>query len=131
MRLGVIYGCLLLGIGLLMAIPRPIPVIAAPKPARVETHTEWIAKSLTKMQTVRVGMTRADVLKVFTTEGGLYTSTARTYVYRECPYIKVDITFSHVTRSQRAKDGHRIQVKSPLDKIQTISKPYLEWTVGD
>jgi len=36
-------------------------------------RTEWVANSLREMETIKVGMTRADLLKVFTTEGGLST----------------------------------------------------------
>ncbi len=73
------------------------------------------------MQTVRAGMTRADLLKVFTTEGGLSTTTQRTYVYQQCPYIKVTVRFAPM-----AKDR-----EDPSDKIIEISRPYLEWTIAD
>jgi hypothetical protein len=45
-------------------------------------------------------MTRSDLLKVFATEGGLSWSTQRTYVYRQCPYIKVDVKFELEERGQ-------------------------------
>ena len=51
------------------------------------------------------GMTRADLLKVFTTEGGLSTGLNRTYVYRECQYIKVDVDFEPVGRPARDAEG--------------------------
>jgi hypothetical protein len=34
-------------------------------------HSAWIGDALRAMQTIKAGMTRADLLKVFTTEGGL------------------------------------------------------------
>jgi hypothetical protein len=50
---------------------------------------------LKSIQTVKVGMTRSDLMKVSTTEGGLEfkseTTAQRTYIYRGCPYIKVDV----------------------------------------
>lgn len=61
-----------------------------------KSHSEWIAQSLREMETIKVGMTRADLLKVFTEEGGLSTRTQRQYVYRECPYIKVAVEFEPV-----------------------------------
>ena len=68
-----------------------------------EAQTEWIAKSLREMKTIKVGMVRADLLKVFVTEGGISTPLNRTYVYRECPYIKVDVEFEPVG-SRDARD---------------------------
>jgi hypothetical protein len=85
-----------------------------------QEHTKWIAGALQSMQTIKVSMTRADLLKVFTTEGGLSTSSWRTYVYRQCPYIKVDVKFEAPSREEL-----------PTDKIVEISRPYLNWTIAD
>jgi len=43
----------------------------AQSPQKSQAPTEWIANSLKEIQKIKVGMTRADLLKVFTTEGGL------------------------------------------------------------
>src|ERR1700759_3275828 len=86
-------------------------------------HSEWVAKSLKEMQTVKVGMSREELLKVFEGEGGLSTRNHRTYVYRECPYIKVDVDFETVDDSPFEQDKR--------DKIVKISKPYLAWSVTD
>src|SRR5882724_5816733 len=61
-----------------------------------DEHTEWIAKSLKEIESVKVGMTRVDLLRVFKEEGGISTRTWRRYVYRDCPYIKVDVEFEPV-----------------------------------
>jgi transposase InsO family protein len=45
---------------------------------------------------IKPGMTREDVLRVFTTEGGLSFRTQQTYVLKGCPYIHVDVEFSPV-----------------------------------
>lgn len=87
-------------------------------------HDEWVAKSLREIETVKAGMTRADLLKLFGEEGGLSTRTQRTYVYRECSYIKVDVKFEPVA------DGNRNR-ENPDDKIVEISKPYLDWQIAD
>jgi hypothetical protein len=47
--------------------------------------TKQIANILTECEKIKPGMTRADLLKVFTTEGGLSTATHRTFVCRSCP----------------------------------------------
>ena len=54
-------------------------------------HTAWIADALNTIQTIKVGMHRSDLMKFFMTEGGLSTTSQRTYVYRQCPYIKVGV----------------------------------------
>jgi hypothetical protein len=88
-------------------------------------HLEWVEKSLKEMQTIKVGMTRDDLLKVFEEEGGLSTRKQQRYVYQECPYIKVDVEFEPV---EDVNDG-LTPYKS--DKIVKVSKPYLEWSVED
>ncbi|MCI0377767.1 MAG: hypothetical protein L0215_09185 [Gemmataceae bacterium] len=96
------------------------------KPAEAESpHTEWLAKSLREMQTIRPGMTRAELLKVFQEQGGLSTRTQRTYAYRGSPYIHVDVTFEAVGAPQDKL------TESAHDKITKITKPYLEWTFSD
>ena len=92
---------------------------------------EWIANSLREMQKIKVGMTRADLLTVFTTEGGLSTGLQRTYVYRECHYIKVDVEFEAVGRPARDVAGRVTLHEDSRDVIKKISRPYLEWSVTD
>jgi hypothetical protein len=88
-------------------------------------HSEWVAKSLSEIQTIKVGMTREDLLKVFTVEGGLSTRTWRRFVFRECPYIKVDVEFEPVGSPQDKLKEHT------EDRIIRISKPYLEQSISD
>lgn len=94
-------------------------------------QTEWIASSLREMEKIKVGMTRADMLKVFTGEGGLSTGLQRTFVYRECPYIKVDVVFEPVGRPARDAQGRVTLEEDGRDIITKISKPYLEWSIMD
>jgi hypothetical protein len=70
------------------------------------------------------GMTRADVLENFKTEGGLSTRKWNHYVYKRCPLIKVDVTFVVAPGADEAKE-------SSTDKIATVSKPYLEFSIYD
>jgi hypothetical protein len=83
-------------------------------------HTDWVTSVLRSIQTIKVGMTRADLMEIFTTEGGVSSPSWRTYVYRQCPYIKVDVKFAAVGG-----------VELPNDKIVEISRPYLEWSIMD
>jgi len=94
-------------------------------------HIDWIRNSLSKMQAIQVGMTRGQLLQIFTTEGGLSTGLRRAYVFRECPYIKVDVKFSAVGRPERDAEGRVTLEESNLDIIKEISRPYLQWRVAD
>jgi len=92
----------------------------------IETQTKLgidIANVLKQCQAIKPGMTRAELSKVFSTEGGLSTVSHRTYVYRDCPYIKVDVDYG--------PSAPRQDVEKPADIVTKISKPYLDWSVGD
>ena len=108
-----------------------VSILPAQSSQKSQGQTQWIAKSLKEIQKIKVGMTRADLLQVFTTEGGLSTGLNRTYVYRECPYIKVDVEFEPVGRPARDGEGRVTLKEANGDVIKKISKPYLEWSVLD
>ncbi len=76
-------------------------------------------------------MARADLLKVFTTEGGLSTGLQRTFVSRDCPYFKVDVEFQAVGRRSRDNDGRVTLVAGSQDIIIKMSRPYLQFNVED
>ncbi|MEO7402035.1 MAG: hypothetical protein ABIU95_00025 [Burkholderiales bacterium] len=88
-------------------------------------YTQWITDSLLEMQSIKRGMTRADLQQVFQEEGGLSTRTERRYAYRDCPSIKVNVSFEPV---ESLDDKH---INHPADKIRNVSQPFLEWTIND
>lgn len=90
-----------------------------------ENHTSWIAQSLKNMESVKVGMTRKELLEVFREEGGISTRTWRRYAYRECPYIKVDVEFKPVEKNEARGTEYS------SDEIVKISKPFLEPPIVD
>ena len=96
-----------------------------------ENHQAWVTYALKKMETVRPGMTRAELLKVFTIEGGLSTGLNRRFVSRDCPYFKVDVEFKAVGRSERDSDGRVTLEEDPRDIIVKISQPYLQFSITD
>lgn len=107
-------------------------LLQAQDPKGPKNPTEWIFESLQEIQTIKVGMTRADLLKVFSPEGGgLYTGLSRTYVFRGCIYIKVDVEFEPVGRSATDDEGRATLIESDKDVIKEISKPYLELSIFD
>ena len=80
---------------------------------------EWIRSSLTQMEKIQVGMTRTDVERLFMPDGGISSPDRQTFVFHNCPYIKVDVEFA----ATRDADGRL--VASFHDRITRISKPYL------
>ncbi len=91
-------------------------------------HAQWIAGAFREMDAIRVGMKREDLLKVFTPQAG-FASGARfrgSYVYKDSPYIKVDVEFG---LAEGATDGSGPD--RPDDVIKSISQPYLASPVFD
>jgi hypothetical protein len=87
--------------------------------------TKQISDILTECKKITPGATRAELLKVFTTEGGISTATRRTFAHRRCPYIKVDVEFTPSGLNQKLLE------ERPTDTVSKISRPYLEWSIGD
>lgn len=107
-------------------------ISATSVPARTSSdHVTWVAETLTRMETIKPGMTRKDLLLVFTTEGGISTGLQRTFVSRDCPYFKVDVRFEPVGRPSRDPQGRATLVEDDRDVIAEISKPYLQRPVTD
>jgi len=90
-----------------------------------EERTRWIAKTLRQIEKIEPGMHRRDLAPIFKTEGGMYSRVQRTYVHFDCPFIKVDVRFK---AADNKGDPHE---ESPDDVIESISPPYLAWSVAD
>ncbi|MFL6229621.1 MAG: hypothetical protein ACJ741_12675 [Pyrinomonadaceae bacterium] len=87
---------------------------------------KWLGSSLEEMRTIKAGMTRADLLKVFAQEGGLSTRTHERFVYRHSQLIHVDVEFE-----AGSSPGDAENKESAHDKIRTISRPYLDNVITD
>jgi hypothetical protein len=87
----------------------------------------WVQSELARMDVIQPGMTRAQLLAVFRTEGGLSSRSRRTYVNQNCPYFKVDVEF----RTAQEPQGRILGDESPTDVITKISRPYLAYGVAD
>ena len=90
-----------------------------------EVLSKKIAQVLNECESMVPGMTRAQLLKVFTTEGGLSTAGKCTYAHRRCPYIKVDVEFNLSETNQNAVPDR------PADVVRRISPSYLQWRIID
>jgi hypothetical protein len=71
---------------------------------------------MTQIETVRPGMTRADLEALFIRDGGISTAQHARYLFRDCHFIKVDVDFTAAGTVSA----------QPTDKILKISLPYLQ-----
>lgn len=94
-------------------------------------HSLWVGDVLQRMLTIKTGMTRKDLLQVFTTEGGLSTRTSRTFVSRECLFFKVRVEFKLAGRMETDSQGRQIAPEDDEDIIASISEPFLQYGISD
>lgn len=105
-------------------------IVASPADGQCDSQfdrTAWVGESLKRIQAVKPGMSREQLMRVFTTEGGLvFSALQRTFVSRDCPFFKVDVIFRRASGSDAGQfedlDG---------DVIEKISRPYLEFSIAD
>jgi hypothetical protein len=93
--------------------------------ALTQERTYWIARVLRQIEKIQPGMQRKDLRDIFTTEGGISSRFQLTYVYVECPYIKVNVKF------KAASDETDAVKEDPDDTIESVSQPYLRWSTVD
>ena len=105
------------------AFVRPLQS-ASPDPC-TQDHAAWLIQVLERMETIKPGMTRWDVLQVFRTEGARQTfrmegAPARvlreTFVSQDCPYFRIAVEF------QTTFGGGN------QDVIVKVSKPYVQFS---
>ena len=103
---------------------------ASPQPCAQDREV-WLTHLTEKMETIKPGMTRWDVLKIFRTDGGppirkdvgLPTLLRQTFVSQDSPYFKIDVEFKPFSR-----DGVYLG-SFPADNrdvIVKVSKPYVQ-----
>jgi hypothetical protein len=87
-------------------------------------HNVWLGEQLKKLQSIKPGMTRAEVEKIMRRDGGISLFDPKSptederYIGKECQYCKATITFR--------KTGD-----SKGDVVEKVSKPYLEHAFYD
>ena len=113
-----------------------------------DSHDHWLRERYEKAASIKTGMTRADLLKVFRMDGGLQSFLPTRYVLNGSHCIKVDVEFTvpadlkgrivpedfgnetqktPAARQGKSAAGENYQLV-PNDKliIKSISRPYLE-----
>jgi hypothetical protein len=93
--------------------------------ALTQERTYWIANVLRQIEKIKPGMQRKELSGIFTTEGGLSNRFQRSYVHVDCPYIKVNVRF------KAASDETNALKEDPDDTIESISQPFLQWSISD
>jgi hypothetical protein len=96
---------------------------ANPEPC-AQNHEAWLKQVSEKMETIKPGMTRWDLLKVLRTEGpprrtftmmgGPPQALRESFVSQDCPYLRIDVEFEPVAVPNQ-------------DVIVRVSKPYLQF----
>jgi len=80
----------------------------------------WISKVLRQIDKIKPGMRRKDLLKGFTTDGALSNRFQRTYVQKECPYIKVDVRFKAVNNEPDVLNPQFIDLSTIYRRSQVL-----------
>jgi hypothetical protein len=101
------------------------------KPLAVDQAlTRSMDQVLKDVSSIQSGMTRTELLRVFTPEGGLATRDGQQFVYRRCPYIKVIVNFRKPDDAD-VEWGNAPEEEWNGDVILSISKPFLESSTKD
>lgn len=111
-----------------------IGVAVGQSPAKSPTVDPALTRSLDQVlkdvSSIQPGMSRAELLRVFTPEGGLATRDGQQFVYRRCPYIKVIVNFRKPDDAD-VEWGNAPEEEWNGDVILSISKPFLESSIKD
>jgi hypothetical protein len=98
---------------------------AAKLPVVDPSLTRSMDQVLKDVSSIQTGMTRGELLRIFTAERGLYTRDGQQYVYRRCPDVKVIVNF-HKPDDADVEWGNAPEEEWTGDVILSISKPFLE-----
>ena len=110
---------------------------ANPEPC-AQGHEVWLAHLTEKMEAIKPGMTRWDVLKIFRAEGGLPapmptpTGLQRSrFVSQDCPIFKIDVEFEPVARGNLVYNLSGFLTEDNRDVIVKVSKPYVQFAAAN
>ncbi len=116
-------------VSLLLAALISTSVALGQSPAKLPVVDPGLTRSmdqvLKEVSSIQPGMSRGELLRVFTGERGLYTRDGQQFVYRRCPSIKVIVNF-HKPDDADVEWGNAPEEEWTGDVILSISKPFLE-----
>jgi hypothetical protein len=91
---------------------------------QINEQEHWLLQLLEKTRSIKPGITRSQLLHTFDEEAGLQTIPASRYVLKDCPLVKIDITFN------QAKSGSNTGTdKDPT--IKAVSSVYVDLPICD
>ena len=94
--------------------------------AEDEDRRRWLAERYAESVSVRPGMSRRELRRLFRPDGGLQTIPSSRYVLKSCAMVKVEVRFElpeGASREDFRDENERIDAQM---KIAEVSKPYLE-----
>jgi hypothetical protein len=94
-------------------------------------HFAWLEQTLERIQALKEGMARRDLLALFRRQGGIRQGLNGTFVSWDCQYVKVDVEFAAARPPRRDRDGRTTWLESEQDRIISVSRPYLGWLIID
>jgi len=100
------------------------PIESASSDPCTQDHATWLKEVSKRMETIKPGMTRWDLLQVFRTDGtrqtfrmeGTPSVLRETFVSQDCPYFKIVVEFQPTIGP------------SNRDVIVKVSKPYVQFS---
>ncbi|HEY8228736.1 MAG TPA: hypothetical protein VIG25_25950 [Pyrinomonadaceae bacterium] len=121
----------------LLIVTGPTPRLPQMDP----NHDQWLQERYFEATSIKEGMTRADLLKVFRMDGGIQLLLPTRYVLKDSNFIKVDIEFDVPAGQRIVPDDSRFEMRDSSEnfqfvsneklKIKRISKPYIEPFAND
>jgi hypothetical protein len=105
----------------------PLVSLAIAQSAQQKPNPECcslVVAALEAVSHIHAGMSRAEVEKVFVVDGGLILRDKTRYSFRDCHWIKVEITFD------RDKQAPGV-IGAPKDTVKAVDRPYLEYPYAD
>ena len=88
--------------------------------ANDQPHEQWLEERYKEAISIKAGMTRADLLKLFEEDGGVQNIPASRYVLKRCHLIQIEVKFN-------TKYGVNYEPTPDQNlKIVEVSRPYLQ-----
>lgn len=85
-------------------------------------HTEFVAECLRDFESIKLGMSRAEIEQRFPMDGGMQGVSPVRFIHSRCNYFKVDIEFEF----KRDPDDQGRAIRGKGDRVTKVSKPYIE-----
>ena len=94
--------------------------------AAEDDHRRWLAERYAEAVSVRPGMSRRELRRLFRPDGGLQTIPSSRYVLKSCGMIKVEVRLELPEGASREDFRDENDLIDARMKITEVSKPYLE-----